>query len=117
MSSRIKVKLIADLTKYHPGLTPGVEGYTVADFGLWSRGSDRFVGATFPGVTTLDVLWESLEITDEVYLAEAKRREAERLRELESAKNVVKTVGPRGGFRYISYEYTNQYTSVRLEVE
>jgi len=37
--------------------------------------------------------------------AEEKRKRWEK--ELLSAKNVVKRVGPNGGFRYLSYEYTS----------
>jgi hypothetical protein len=29
------------------------------------------------------------------------------MEELKSARNVVKYVGPKGGFRYLSYEYTS----------
>ena len=31
-----------------------------------------------------------------------------RMEPLKSAKNVVKVVGPQGGFRYLSYEYVDQ---------
>jgi hypothetical protein len=108
MYPRIRVRLTVDLTRYHPRLVPGVEGYTVGEYGMWSRGSDHFVGVAFPGIGTFDILRESLDIIDEAYLAEAARREAERWEALKSAKNVVKGVGPRGGFRYLSYEYTDQ---------
>jgi hypothetical protein len=63
----------------------------------------------------LDVLWESLEIIDEGYLAEAAERKAQRARELRSAENVVRTVGTRGGFKYLSYEYVDT-TGVRNHV-
>jgi hypothetical protein len=62
------------------------------------------VGVSFPGIGTFDVLWASLEIIDEEYLAEAARRKAERMEALKSASNVVRTRGPRGGFRYLSYQ-------------
>ena len=51
----------------------GVEGETVGVIGLWSRGSDRFVGVRFPSTTL----------------------------------GVVRHVGVRGGFKYLSYEYTD----------
>jgi hypothetical protein len=66
----IKVKLLTDLSKYAPGLVPGVEGHTIGQYGLWSRGSDRFIGVCFPGIAKLDVLWESIEVIDKEYLEE-----------------------------------------------
>lgn len=101
----VQVRLTTDLTRYHPRLEAGVEGVTIGQYGIWSRGSDRFVGVSFPGIGTFDVLWASLEIIDETYLAEAARRKAERMEALKSAVNVVRTRGPRGGFRYLSYQF------------
>lgn len=108
MERNIKVRLTTDLTKYNKSLVPGVEGYTIGKYGIWSRGSDRFIGINFPGITTLDVLWESLEIIDKKYLEEISCREHELLDELKSATDVVKYIGPRGGFRYLSYSYTDK---------
>jgi hypothetical protein len=31
------------------------------------------------------------------------------LEPLKTAQNIVKTVGPQGGFRYLSYEYINEH--------
>lgn len=107
MKKRIKVKLIADLSKYAPGLLPGVEGYTIGEYGRWSRGSDRFIGVCFPEIATLDVLQESIEIIDKEYLEEATLRQKKQIEELKSARNVIMYVGSRGGFRHLSYEYTS----------
>lgn len=107
MERSIKVKLITDLTRYAPRLLPGVEGYTVGHYGMWSRSSDRFIGVCFPGIATLDVLWESIEVIDEEYLNESKLLQQRHLDELKSARNVVVYVGPRGGFRHLSYQYTS----------
>ena len=107
MNQGIKVRLKVDLTKYRPGLVSGTEGTTIGTYGMWSRGSDRFVGVHFPGKGTLDVLWESLEIIDEEYLKRAEEEKNKHLKELKSAKDVVKYVGPRGGFRHLSYTYTD----------
>jgi hypothetical protein len=107
MQGGIKVRLKVDLTKYRTGLVPGTEGTTIGNYGIWSRGSDRFVGVHFPDKGALDVLWDSLEIIDEEYL---KRNEEQRNRyfeKLKSATEVVKCVGPRGGFRHLSYTYTD----------
>lgn len=61
----------------------------------------------FPEKGTLDVLWESLEIIDEEYLKRVKEQENTHFEELKSATEVVKFIGPRGGFRYLSYTYTD----------
>lgn len=107
MNKGIKVRLKVDLTEYLPGLVIGTEGITIGTNGMWSCVSDRFVGVYFPGKGSLDVLWRSLEIIDKEYLKEVKENEARFLKDLKSASNVVKVVGPRGGFRYISYTFTN----------
>ena len=106
MERQIPVRLKAGLTRYHPGLTPGVEGYTIGAYGTWSRGSDRFVGICFPGIITLDVLWEGLEVIDPKHLAEAKKAAAIREQEWLRATNVVKHLGPNGGFKSLSYQST-----------
>lgn len=74
---------------------------------MWNRGSDRFVGVNFLDKGILNILWESLEIIDKEYLKAAKNRENKHLEELKSVTKVVKFVGPRGGFRYLSYTYIN----------
>lgn len=107
MKKHIKVKLISDLSKYAPGLLPGVEGYTIGEYGTWSRGSDRFIGVCFPKIATLDVLWKSIEIIDKDYIEEAALLQKNQMDELKSAQNVIMYVGPRGGFRYLSYKYTS----------
>lgn len=111
----IKVRLKADLTRYHPSLVIGAEGHTSEGGDLWSRASDRFVPVLFPGAGKFDILWDSLEIIDSEYLAEAAARKAEHREALRSAKNVVRTVGPRGGFKYLSYEFTEKNGSSRHE--
>lgn len=95
------------MPKYAPGLLLGIEGHTIGQYGLWSRGSDRFIGVCFPGIATLDVLWESIEIIDKEYLKEVDLLHKKQMEELKSAQNVIKYVGPRGGFRHLSYEYTS----------
>jgi len=104
----IKVRLTQDLTRYHPELVSGVEGVTVGQYGMWSRGSDRFVGVRFPEIGTFDILCEKLEIIDEEYLAEAEERDKRKWELLKNAKNVVRTIGPKGGFKYLSYEYLDE---------
>ena len=104
---RIKVRLKVDLTSYLPGLVAGSEGVTIGQYGMWSRGSDRFVGVEFPDKGKLDVLWESLEIIDDDYLQQAAEAERKWQESLKTAQTVVKRVGPQGGFRSLSFEYVN----------
>ncbi|NFH78662.1 hypothetical protein FDA09_04485 [Clostridium botulinum] len=101
----IAVKLITDLTKYGKGLVPGIKGITVGQKGIWSRCNDNFISVKFENDITLDVLWSGLEIIDDDYLKTIAEDEKKLLEELKSAKNIVKSVGPRGGFRYLCYEY------------
>lgn len=111
LMEKYKVRLKTDLTKYGEGLKEGIEGYTIGEYGMWSRGSDRFVGVCFPGISTLDVLWDSLEIIDEDFL---KRREDSKNKfkeDLKTAYEVEKHVGPRGGFRYLCYSYNGGHVA------
>ena len=108
MGTQIRVRLKADLTRYHPGLIPGVEGYTIGVYGEWSRNFDRFIGVCFPGIHTLDVTWDSLEIIDVEYLERVAKEKQGKMEVLKNARNVVKRVGPRGGFRRLTYEYTDK---------
>ena len=108
MERHIKVKLKKDLTKYNPGLVSGVEGHTIGHIGLWSRNSDRFVEVCFSGIATLSVLWDSLDIIDEDYLIEIKVLKEKQENELKSAYNVVRFVGPRGGFRHLTFKYISE---------
>jgi hypothetical protein len=107
MNDRIQVRLKADLTQYLKGLVAGTEGYTIGNYGIWSRANDNFTGVHFPGVGTLDVLWSSLEIIDKEYLEEMERLRKQRLEEYKTARDIVKYVGPRGGFKGLSFEYTD----------
>ncbi|QHT59879.1 hypothetical protein GXP70_07895 [Paenibacillus lycopersici] len=106
MHERIQVKLTVDLTQYLNGLVAGTEGYTIGNYGIWSRANDNFTGVHFPGLGSLDVLWSSLEIIDQKYLEEMEIQRKQRLEEFKTAKNITKYVGPRGGFKGLSFEYT-----------
>lgn len=84
---------------------------------MWRRGSDRFIGVCFPDIQTLDILWESLDIIDGEFL---KRREENKkmfLEELKTVTNVEKHVGPRGGFRCLSYKTSSGYVSKYFKEE
>lgn len=104
----IKVKLNVDLTKYHPSLKKGIEGITIPAVGMWARASDRFCGVKFPEVQ-LDVLWNSLKISDPSYLAEEEQLRSEDDEAIRTTATLVtKRVGPRGGFRWLSIQYTRK---------
>lgn len=102
----IKVRLKTDLTQYGAGLLPGTEGYTAGRQGMYSRGSDRFITVRFP-TSTLDVLWDSLEIIDEDFLREMDAEKRRFDESLKSARDVILHLGPRGGFRCLSLVYTD----------
>ena len=108
MLEGIKVRLTTDLTAYHKALVPGIEGVTTGQTGMWSRGSDRFIGVHFPGATMLDVLWDSINIIDEVVLAQIAERKRLRFEARKSAKDVVLTVGPAGGLKSLTFHYTDE---------
>jgi hypothetical protein len=107
MDKRIKVKLKVDLTQYLNGLVSETEGYTIGNHGIWSRANDNFTGVHFPGVGSLDVLWSSLEIIDQDYLDEMKKLHEQRMKEYRTAREIIKYVGPRGGFKNLSFVYND----------
>lgn len=112
MERGIKVKLTVDLTRYANGLVAGTEGVTVGRQSMWSKGSDRFITVCFPGIATLDVLWNSLEIIDEEALKEIDRQKKLFAENLKGAKDVTLYVGPRGGFKSLSYSYIDQESGI-----
>jgi len=104
---KVKVRLIHDLSRYNSELKIGTEGFTVEAEGMMSRSNDNFVSVFFPGIETRDIMWRSLEIIDENFLAAREKEKQEELDGLKEAYDVVKTIGPKGGFRNISYLYVN----------
>lgn len=116
----ISVKLIKDLTKYRAGLIPGIKGVTLGEQGALSRSNDNFITVRFENNTVLDVLWSNLEIIDKIYLKESEERRKEYLMELKTSNNIIKYIGPRGGFKYLSFKYiskdgTRIYTSIAFK--
>ena len=114
MEKNIKVKLTTDLTKYAERLISGTEGITVGRQGIWSRGSDRFITVRFPGIATLDVLWNSLEIIDEEVIQENKRQKEIFAENLRTAQDVTLYLGPKGGFRSLSYSYFDKESGITV---
>lgn len=105
----IRVKLTDDLARYDARLTGGQEGEVTRGGG--SRLGDRFAFVRFDCGAALDVLWKGLEVTDVAYLAEQKVLKAAKDAALATATDVEWAVGPRGGFRYISYRTKDGSTS------
>jgi len=103
----LSVKLLTDLTKYGEGLVPGIKGIIIGRKGMWSRSNDNFITVKFENNITLDVLWSGLEITDEEYLKCIAENNKIFLEELKTATDIVKSVGPKGGFKYLSYKCTS----------
>lgn len=101
-TSNIEMLLTSDLTRYHPSLVSGATGTIVSLTGL----NDRFARVRFADVGVIDVLWESIQITDSEYLTQQRTIEEEKLAELKNATNVVVRFGPNGAFRSLSYTVT-----------
>ena len=55
-----------------------------------------------------------LEIIDEEVLKEMDRQKKLFVENLKSAKDVTLYVGPRGGFKYLSYRYTDKESGVNV---
>ncbi|MBB6624803.1 hypothetical protein H7E67_15280 [Clostridium gasigenes] len=96
--NNIKVELKTDLTKYGEGLIAGIKGITIGQQGIWSRSNDNFITVKFENNIILDVLWNSLEIIDEEYLQKLSKTKTTYLKELKTATNIIKTIGPKGGY-------------------
>lgn len=105
MEPGVKVKLKVDLTRYLDGLVAGSEGRTIGQYGMWSRNMDTFTGVDFPGIGKLDVALNSLEIIDKDYLKKMDDYKKKKFENYKSAKDIILTTGPMGGFRYLSFEY------------
>lgn len=101
----MRVRLLVDLTSYDPRCTAGSEGET-----CWASngGSDLLTGVMFDSGARLDVFSTGLEIIDEEYLRQNAERELEEAR---TARDVVLLTGPRGGYRYLSYQHSNGHIS------
>ena len=60
-----RIKLTEDLTRYGANLIEGAKGTTMpnAKLSIWSN-EDRFVGVKFDTGEEMDILYNSLEITN-----------------------------------------------------
>ena len=64
---RKRVKLLVDLTKYHPNLTIGQEGTLIPDVavGTYGRCYDRFGAVRFDCGAYLDIVMTNLKIIED----------------------------------------------------
>ena len=110
----LKVKLVHDYTKYNEKLEKGVEGfaYERPEEQQARKADDHFVKVKFDGITEVDVLWKGLEIIDEAYLAEKAKEKDDYLSQLKTAKNVVHTVGAKGGFKSVELDFVENGVEV-----
>lgn len=116
MKTRVKLKI--DLTRYDTRLTEGSQGYAIGAQGAFSKMSDRFATVVFDNGVIFDVAWSTLEILQkQVDLnistdidSILRKLDRDSINQLSTATNVTLHVGPRGGFRYLSYYIgNNQY--------
>jgi hypothetical protein len=100
----MKFKLSDDLTKYYPTLIKGAEGKILS---CYSKLGDRFCTAQFnKDSIIIDLLYDTLiPIKDEQYLKELNEYKTGKARQLDTAYDIFYITGPRGGFKYLSYQY------------
>ncbi len=98
----IKVRLNSDLSYYFPGLTSGLEGYTLGN-AFKSDTYTAVINVYFEGYGAATVVLDKLEIIDEEYLTFLKKREEAFLKSLKDVKEIVKKVGPKGGFKELKF--------------
>jgi hypothetical protein len=73
---------------------------------------------TYPDDTPVMSQWVTDEISDffQFTVGQFKQHRDARERRLRSAKNVVKVVGPRGGFRSLAYEYIDAGVTIHVAI-
>lgn len=105
----MKVKLLYDFTKYNEALQKGIEGDALEtpEEQKIRKPDDFFVRVNF-GVTTVDVPWRGLDIIDELYLKKKQDELDLYVSKLKTSKNVKLILGPKGGFKEISFEYLDE---------
>jgi hypothetical protein len=69
---------------------------------------------SFPDETPVMGQWTGQRRSDffQFTVGQYRQHLATKLEPLKTAKNVVKTVGPQGGFRRLSYEYINEHGTI-----
>ena len=115
----LKVRLVHDYTKYNEKLEKGIEGLAVEtpEEQELRKSDDHFVKVVFVGITEVDVLWRGLEIIDELYLKEKQRIKDEYFAQMVTAKNVVYTLGPKGGFKSLELDFIDKGVETHKMIE
>lgn len=115
----IQVKLVHDYTKYNEKLEKGTVGYAVEtpEDQEMRKVDDFFVKVKFEGITEVDVLWRGLEIIDETYLAEKQAKKDAYFSQVQTAKNVTYTLGPKGGFKTLEFDFVENGVEIHKIVE
>ena len=94
----IKIRLTVDLTKYHPNLVKGTEGFRLPKD---DRKMDDMADCRFFGGYDIRVAHNSYEIIDEEYLAQIAEGKAQTIKDCLAATSIVKTETKRG--RHIEF--------------
>ena len=117
--SELRVKLVHDYTKYNEKLEKGIEGIALEtpEEQESRKSDDHFVKVKFEGITEVDVLWRGLEIIDEPYLTEKQRIKDEYFAQIVTAKNVIYTLGPKGGFKSLELDFVDKGEEVHKIIE
>ena len=105
---RIKVRLNTDLNRYMNGLSCGLEGYTLGN--VYKENTyEPVINVYFEKINMVaSITLDNLDIIDKDYLAFLTKREKECLNEFSEATNIVKYVGPRGGFKRLTLTLKNE---------
>lgn len=117
--SNLKVRLVHDFTKYNEKLEKGIEGYALEtpEEQVARKEDDHFVKVHFEGITDVDVIWRGLEIIDEDYLGKKQAEKDAYFAQLKTAKNVVYTLGPKGGFKTLELDFVEDGVEVHKIIE
>lgn len=115
----LKVKLVHDYTKYNEKLEKGIVGFALEtpEEQENRKADDHFVKVVFEDITEVDVLWRGLEIIDDTYLVEKQRVKDEYFSQMQTAKNVVYTLGPKGGFKSVELDFVLDGEEVHRLIE
>ncbi len=100
---RIKVKLNSNLEHYKEGLVCGLEGYTIGN-AYKDETYTAVIDVYFEKIDCLiAIVLDKLVIIDKEYLSFLEKKEMECFEKLKDATNIIKYVGPRGGFKKLSF--------------
>lgn len=108
---RIKVKLNTDLSHYRSGLTYGLEGYTIGN-AYQSDTYNAVIDVYFKDIGTVSVVLDKLDIIDDEYIKFLEKKEEKFLNSLKKSKDIIKYVGPKGGFKHLDFTLDKEIFSI-----